>query len=250
MKIGFYGATGSNDFGDWAMMVHNIKQILTINKDITIYLFTPDKYTTLKNLVNNLDFKTIDKNIIIKDEIAWSYSHLKLKGLKALCYFRIYNYYKRIFKNVVNENYRDIDRSFINTVKELDAFVFNGGGYIQYNWSYNNYLFLLTCIISKRNNVPVFFLGNSFGPMRNYKKYLELGLPYINSVIVRDGTKYSAQLLKDCGYNNYICGTDDLLFVNDYYDLKQVYHNYIIIEVMLYINMKGKKYLLEKFYMS
>ena len=27
MRIGFYGATGSNDFGDYAMMIHNIQYI-------------------------------------------------------------------------------------------------------------------------------------------------------------------------------------------------------------------------------
>ena len=43
MKIGFYGATGSNDFGDWAMMVHNINQILLRRKDAKVYIISPNK---------------------------------------------------------------------------------------------------------------------------------------------------------------------------------------------------------------
>lgn len=54
MKIGFYGATGSYDFGDYAMMVHNIQDIIRIKDNVEFYIITPNKYITLQNCIDNL----------------------------------------------------------------------------------------------------------------------------------------------------------------------------------------------------
>lgn len=54
MKIGLYGATGSRDFGDYAMMIHNIQDIWNFDEDIEFFIITPDKYVTLQNLIDNL----------------------------------------------------------------------------------------------------------------------------------------------------------------------------------------------------
>lgn len=68
MKIGFYGATGSYDFGDYAMMVHNIQTILNRRPDTEIYIYTPDKYITLQMLVDNmLDFQQLRQIKIVQE---------------------------------------------------------------------------------------------------------------------------------------------------------------------------------------
>ena len=68
MKIGFYGATGSYDFGDYAMMVHNIQTILNRRPDTEIYVYTPDKYITLQMLADNLlDFHQLRQIKIVQE---------------------------------------------------------------------------------------------------------------------------------------------------------------------------------------
>ena len=249
MNIGLYGATGSNDFGDWAMMVHNINQILLRRKDAKVYIISPNKFNTLNILIHHFEKNTIWDCIRIIDEPKLTYSPEKMIGKKILKYLKVSNYKDKVFREVINENYSHISPGILKIIKSLDVLIYNGGGYIQYNWHDSNIIFLMTCVIAKQNGAKVAFLGNSFGPMLNYMKYLIKTLPYIDNIIVRDGNNYSAKLLDHLGYKKYICGCDDLLFVNDYYPVVECdYEKYIVIEIMNYINkaLKGEQYILKQ----
>lgn len=245
MNIGFYGATGSNDFGDYAMMVHNIQQILqysTNEKNIRIYVFTPNKYNTLNNLLHNLiNQKDLDRIEII-DEPSFRVNNYQ---------FYLEKLFNGVFdkRPITNKLFSKLEKNYSNNlisyefesiIKKLDVLIFNGGGYLQYSWKEKNINFCLACIAAKRNKVPVYFLGNSFGPMFKYDKYLKTALPYIDKVLVRDGTNYTAKYLTNNGFTDYVVGTDDLLFIGDTYNCPKLWDNYVIIEVMFFINKAQK----------
>lgn len=249
MKIGFYGATGSNDFGDYAMMIHNINRILSIDKNSDIYIFTPDKFCTLNNLIHNMDIDIVKNNLHIVDE----------PNLEGTSFTDRLNYlfFKTIhkdnllfsrFKSIEKKDYKYINKSFLDTVLNLDVLIFNGGGYLQESWREKNINFVVACLVAQQNNIPVYFLGNSIGPLDKYEEIVMNTMKKVDGIIVRDGNNYTAKLLDSYGQNKYTVASDDLLFVNDYYEYKQIYDNYVVIEVMFYITKakKGANYIIEE----
>ena len=248
-NIGFYGATGSNDFGDYAMMVHNILQIIHVEEEAHIYIFSPNKYNTLHNLCENMDWSTIKKHITIVDELRWSYKNKYLRFLeKVLRLKHIEVLQKRNFEKLLKGDLKQVPFDFIELIKNIDVLIFNGGGYVQHNWFDKNIIFLASCVIAKQHGVKVYFLGNSIGPMFKYNYYLEKTLPFIDKILLRDGVNYSKQVLDSYNFKNYIIGTDDLLFVNDYYDVKPELSEYVVIELMFYIQKakKGDRFILNE----
>ena len=241
MNIGFYGATGSNDFGDYAMMIHNINRILSVKESSKMYIFTPDKFCTLNNLINNIEIEKVKNNIHIIEEpkiegnslvqrISWMF--FKALHKDFLCFRR--------FKYISKNDYRYINKSFLDILDKLDVVIFNGGGYLQESWRDKNVNFAIACLVAYQKNIPVYFLGNSIGPLNQYEKLVMNSIKNVNGIIVRDGKNYTAKLLNSYACNNYIVATDDLLFVNDYYDCCKKYDNYIIIEIMFYITRAKK----------
>lgn len=255
MKIGFYGATGSSDFGDYAMMIHNIQEMLLKRNDCEFYIFTPDKYLTLQNMVNNLiDIKNIYKMHVVQEP---RFSESKID--------KIYNYIGRITGNekIIKRKRKSIENKYrkfvcgdehliceevLDTIMNIDVFVFNGGGYLQRGWAESNYSFSMAAILAHRYGKEVYFLGNSIGPMGKYEMVLSDMLPCVKQLMVRDGKDYSVKVLEKHGFLDYINGPDDLSFVNDNYESEPIYSNYVLIEVMILIcnAQNGEDYVLNQ----
>ena len=241
MKIGFYGATGSMDFGDYAMMIHNIQELWSYDSTLEFYIFTPNKYNTLSNFVNNILDSTKLKQIHCVAEPSFRLN-LKERILDKI----IYKVFK---KNVILEwKYKKFQKGNINVVNEefktsmqkIDLLLFNGGGYLQHSWNISNYYFCMAIDYAKNIDKTVYFLGNSIWCLKGYEKIVKNYISKVDKILIRDGENYTKRFLDDCGVHNYLNGPDDLTFVNDMYHYKIQYKNFIAMEIMAWIN-KAKK---------
>lgn len=247
--IGLYGATGSSDFGDYAMMVHNIQEILSMSDELKMIVFTPDKAMTVQNLKDNLLNPDMMERIKVADEPkinrlfiekAFDFIFNKCFGRKPV--------YESKYKKIINGKLDCLGSEFQENVNELDIMIFNGGGYFQHSWQYCNNIFAVQIAAASHCGKPVYMLGNSIGPMQKWEHCIKDVLPYISEIMIRDGEKYTAKLLSGMNYRNYFCGPDDLFFVNDCYDSKPMYENYVAIEIMAWIDKasRGGEYVIER----
>lgn len=69
-----------------------------------------------------------------------------------------------------------------------------------------------------------------------YNNLIKDNIQYVDKLMIRDGHLYTEKLLKEYNYYNYINGPDDLMFNGESYDLPKIYDNYVVIEVMAWIN--------------
>lgn len=256
MKIAFYGATGSNDFGDYAMVVHNIQCIANACNDAEFYIITPDKYITLKYLYENILDRNLLKRIeLVCEPVVYNTVDLFIDKLFGR-YLNRYYYSNKVFNEVINKNYNHINWEFLNYIKKADILVYNGGGYLQHSWKEKNIVFSIAYVIAAQMNKKVYFLGNSIGPLFSYDKYIKRSIHYISKILVRDGKNYTAKLLDRYKFKNYVCGPDDLMFACEkYQNLYNLFleklsnkksNGYIIVEVMAWIEKsnKGTEYIL------
>lgn len=257
MKIAFYGATGSNDFGDYAMVVHNIQCIANSCNDTEFYIITPDKYITLKYLYENILDKNLLKRIeLVSEPIVYSPINLIIDRYSEKYLNRFY-YSNKVFNEVLNKNYNHINYDFLNYIQKSDILVYNGGGYLQHSWKEKNIVFSVAYVIAAQMNKKVYFLGNSIGPLLSYDKYINQTIHFISKILVRDGGNYTAKLLDRYGFRNYVCGPDDLMFAcKKYQNCDKLFleklknknsDGYIIIEVMSWIEKsnKGTEYIIK-----
>lgn len=256
MKIAFYGATGSNDFGDYAMVVHNIQCIANACNDAEFFIITPDKYITLKYLYENILDRNLLKRIeLVSEPVIYNTVNLVIDKLSGR-YLNRYYFSNKVFKEVINKKYNHINCEFLNCIQKADVLVYNGGGYLQHSWKEKNIVFSIAYVIAAQMNKKVYFLGNSIGPLLSYDKYIKQSIHYISKILVRDGKNYTAKLLDRYGFKNYVCGPDDLMFACEKYEnsnktlLEKLQNKksngYIIIEIMSWIEKsnKGTEYIL------
>ena len=249
MKIGFYGATGSWDFGDYAMMVHNIQEIWKLADDSEFYVFTPDKYITLQVLVDNLiDIKKINKIHVVNEPRFLMSKIAKVADRVSFRLFKYHFIYAEEYEAFCKGDDISLPDDFKETINNIDILLFNGGGYLQHSWNISNFIFATAIKYARSCGKPVFFLGNSIGPMKSYDSVIRGIVHDISRIMIRDGNNYTKKLLDKYGYNNYINGPDDLTFVNDVYQCESQYQNYVIVEVMMWIDCakRGRQYILEE----
>ena len=241
MKIGFYGATGSWDFGDYAMMVHNIQEIWNLVEDSEFYIFSPDKYITLQALTDNLLDITKIRKIHVVEEPKFALGRAEKLIDKAEYKFLKNHYlYAGKYRAFCGGDMSLLPQEFVEAVGQIDILLFNGGGYLQHSWHVSNYIFATAIRYAHSKGKPVYFLGNSVGPMKQYDQVIRDSIQYVDRMMVRDGHHYTNKLLRVYGYDRFINGPDDLTFVNDVYDCVSPYSDYIVIEVMTWIDKAGK----------
>lgn len=249
MKIGFYGATGSYDFGDYAMMVHNIQTILNRRPDTEIYIYTPDKYITLQMLVDNmLDFQQLRQIKIVQEPtvLLGRYQRLVDKIEDKLVHKRHFFYSK--YNNIKVGGEAFVNHDFMAAIKECDFLLFNGGGFLQHSWDYRNMNFAMAVMIAGSYGKSVYFLSNSVGPMQKWDFCVRDLLPFVQKMMIRDGYRYTQKYLESLRFDRFMHGPDDLFFVNDEYPTEQKYENYVVIEVMTWLGRasKGETYVLNQ----
>lgn len=236
MKIGFYGATGSNDFGDYAMMVHNLQYIWQLNPCVDFDIYTPNKYNTFKNLYDNLIEQSnlskiciVNEPLLIHSEKAHLFNMIfkKITKRELLSFFR--------FKQLQKGKISILNPDFLKSISSVDVLLFNGGGFLQHSWGQSNLSFLAAIVAAKYYNKPVYFLGCSLGPMGVYDNCLCSTIKLVDKILLRDGRNYTRKRIEKYGYKDYINASDDLLSVSEFYNLTKEYDNYIVIEVMCWI---------------
>lgn len=248
MNIGIFGATGSYDFGDFAMMVHNIQELYALDSEHKFTIYTLSKEITYDNIERNISdegllkrIKVIDDNFINEKDMSYSllskvyrklYRILKKRDVRENIYE---NLYKNTCKNDYGEDYGD---EFIHSLMDVDLCLFNGGGYLQNSWQYHNIRFMAEIQLAKKLNKPVIFMSNSVGPMARYDRYTRETLPLVDYMMVRDGKEFSWRLLEDYGVTKKINGPDDLFDACAKYSKNNSTYEdqYVIIEIMAWIN--------------
>lgn len=236
MRYGLYGATGSPDFGDWAMMVLNTRRLLLLGEESEVAVYTQDCQLTRRYLIDNigdldlLERVSVEKEpSLVRDRTALFLDRVtgKVAGLRPIEEHR--------FHALLAGNLGVLPESFIESLRGLDVLVFSGGGYLQHGWGHKNLQFMAAfwaagSILSK----PVYFLGCSIGPMGRYEHYIRDTIDSVTGIMIRDGIGRTSALLDDCGYDRYLCGPDDLLFACDKSLAPYCSQPYAVIEIMVW----------------
>ena len=243
MNIGIFGATGSYDFGDYAMMIHNIQELYALDQEHIFTIYTLSKEITYENLEQNIKDKRLLKRINVVEDSFINENNISYDFL-AKVYRKMYRilkkrdirekFYENLYKNTCINDYGD---EFTNSLKDVDLCLFNGGGYLQNSWQYHNIRFMAEIQLAKKMNKPVIFMSNSVGPMAKYDRYTRETLPLADYIMIRDGKKFSWKLLNDYGVTKKINGPDDLFDACDKYS-KNTYaseEEYVMIEIMAWI---------------
>ena len=171
MNIGIFGATGSYDFGDYAMMIHNIKELYALDQEHTFTIYTLSKEITCNNIEQNIKDEGLLKRIKVVDDNFINENNLSYDFLSKV-YRKIYRiikkrdirekFYENLYKNTCKDDFGD---EFIDSLNAVDLCLFNGGGYLQNSWQYHNIRFMAEIQLAKKMNKPVIFMSNSVGPM-------------------------------------------------------------------------------------
>lgn len=190
--IGVYGAVGTYDFGDNAMMIRNINNLFSSNKNSEYIIFTPDIKATEYHCnlyINQLDLL---HNIYIVDDGIKKMNPIDIEehGIKVRVFDSDELNQQRL-DNIIelwNKTYIGdltiVDCNLIQHLKKLDLLIFNGGGYIQNGWGDRVIYFMSYINIAHSLGIPIYFLGNSFGPLHdNYLKYLSKSLLFCNKIM-------------------------------------------------------------------
>ncbi len=219
--IGIYGAVGTYDFGDNAMMIKNIENIYNKNSDTKFVIFTPDiKVTRYHCEMYIKDISLLNRIKIVDDGIHFMNPiEIEEHGIKVPVFdsedlnIQRFNNIKDLWESSFNGDISHLDYDLRNSIKELDVLVFNGGGYIYDGWGDRVVYFMTYVNIAHAMGIPVVFLGNSFGPLcKEYKYYVSKSLSLCKSIKVRDGLNYSYRFLTEENLDNIVVGADDLIF--------------------------------------
>lgn len=246
MNIGIFGATGSYDFGDYAMMIHNIQELYALDQEHIFTIYTLSKEITYENIEQNIKdirllkrIKVVEDSFIDENNISYDFLSKVYRKMYRILKKRDIRekFYENLYKNTCKNDYGDYGDEFTNSLKDVDLCLFNGGGYLQNSWQFHNIRFMAEIQLAKKMNKPVIFMSNSVGPMARYDRYTRETLPLADYIMIRDGKKFSWKLLNDYGVTKKINGPDDLFDACDRYS-KNTYANeeeYVMIEIMAWI---------------
>jgi len=234
--LGIFGATGCHNFGDYAMLINDIRTFYSINKNIKIKIFSYKVDNTRCNINNNLSDITDQLDIEVVPDLTDS--------SVDQCEF------EKIWQETYNGDLSKVNSTFIKNINECDKIIFMGGGYINNNWRCKNITFMIAINCAKILGKSVYFLANTIGPLdEKYKNIVGESLQFVESIMIRDNSIFSEKILNDIGYKNIIKGPDDFFFVQPKY-YNNIYNksNYIVIELMLLIrrSKKGALYVLDE----
>lgn len=257
MNIGIFGATGSYDFGDYAMMIHNIQELYALDPKHTFTIFTLSKEVTNDNLEENIidedlleRIRVVDDNLI-DNNISYNFGPKVYRKIYRILKKRDIreSYYEELYKNICENDYGNIGNEFLNTLMDVDLCIFNGGGYLQNSWQYHNIRFMAEIQLAKKIDKPVVFMSNSVGPMARYDRYTRETLPLVDYIMIRDGKQFSWKLMDDYCVTKKINGPDDLFDACDKYCENKLSSKdkYLMIEIMAWINRapQGEKYVIK-----
>lgn len=164
MKIGFTGATGCVDFGDYAMLANNIHQILELSPSAEFCVFTYNHANTQAALSANGVLKHCS---IVEDVLAVmgeAYGNVPNSALKKENITAINQKWKSLFYACVDRNIPTELSSLLSALESCDVLLFNGGGYLNKNWLFRVYAFLVIILLARHVGTRVVMLPQTYGP--------------------------------------------------------------------------------------
>lgn len=194
MKIGFVGPYCTANFGDWAMLINNMKDLG--DNEYTIFTYNahfPHRsvYRYYDNKIKLIEVKLFDKTYDIS------------LANPQECLLSI-------------QNYEEIE----NTVKNQDIIIVSGGGWINDNWCgriQHYYKVMAPVLIASKTSIPIKFMAQGIGPINNGKNLLQSFFDRLNNdafVAVRDLYE-SPHYLREVSTLDYMYVPDDISVLND-----------------------------------
>ena len=178
-RLGIYGATGSYDFGDYAMLINNIQDLFALEKNLTIVVFTPNVICTQKILEANLDENIISKIDVVYDgsNIFKSFWLRKILRICRKASFDLENmFFQYVWRKSLNGNSGIVNfllpQRLNDAIQSIDILLFNGGGYLQNGWGNYNIYFAHIINLAYLYKKKIFFMANSIGPLNEQYRYI------------------------------------------------------------------------------
>jgi polysaccharide pyruvyl transferase WcaK-like protein len=214
MKIGITGATGCVDFGDYAMLVNNMHHIHGDNDAVEFVVFTYNQGNARSAIEENYS----SKNYTLCDDplalMGTAYGNLPNSEIDDEARVMYTEKWESLFQSYVRgENVEQL-AALTKQIRECDVLVFNGGGYLNKNWLFRIYAFLLMIVIAKREKVKVVMFPQTYGPFDDASlKSIKEVFPLVDRFYCRDRI-YSKQVLLSLGVDeSKIRDTMDDLFL-------------------------------------
>ena len=201
MKIGLTGPFCTANFGDWAMLVNNIYDFGLENEFIVFTYSDSFPHSVLNHyfkdcIIRIIEVKTIDDS-------------------KALGTLTPIDLLTAIMNK--EELFQIIDR--------LDVLVVNGGGWIDDNWCMRTTKFFKVfapIIIATQLNIPVRFMAQGVGPIKDMEDTFRLFLNYMsNDTVFALRDKYCSPVF----LSNVLCNRYSIRYLPD--DLAFIHHSLI-----------------------
>ena len=157
MKIGFTGPYCTANFGDWAMLVNNIFDF-GIENEYTVFTYSNSfPHNAIKHYFSDCNVSLLE--VLLKDDIQHIETPTPLDLLEAI------------------SNMEELYCS----VKQLDVLVVSGGGWIDDVWCKRTAKFFKVftpIIIATQLGIPIRFMAQGIGPVKELEDTLRLFLNY------------------------------------------------------------------------
>lgn len=199
MKIGFTGATGCVDFGDYAMLVNNINHLVDRAPAIEFVIFTYNKANTLAALSgNNVDanYEVFGDALSVMGE---AYGNVPNSVLNQDDIASIFEKWQHLFDLCLQGDIPNALKPLAEKLSECDVLVFNGGGYLNKNWLFRVHAFLVIISIAHKVGVPVLMMSQTYGPFDEATlSDVSAAFKHVRKFFCRDRI-YSKNTLKSLG---------------------------------------------------
>lgn len=223
--IGVLGAIGYDDYGDDALLLCNVDELLKRDYNIIIFSYNTAKTTNLllsngflpPNACSERIRVVMDLNAYI-DKVKWiRYLNVALNlgvdAIKTLYYQYLHNVLLRSMTDhyAVDSELQD----FMRNVSKCSLILNMGGGYMNQYHGANIYSSIITQSIAKKMGEPIVAYGQTFGPLDAIQKYfVGKGIQNIDHISVRDIGRSKKRLI-ELGFpeSRISEGPDDAIFL-------------------------------------
>lgn len=240
--IGILGAIGYDDYGDDALLLCNVEELLMRNYKIIIFSYNPTKTISFLISMGILPLNALSERIeVVSDLNKYADEKKWLKYLNFCLNFKIdaiktiyYQYLLlKLFKSIPTLQSDDSSLSeFIRNVSKCSCILNIGGGYLNHYHGAKIYSHILTHCVADKMGKKVVAYGQTIGPFNRIQKYLiKKHIKKIHHISVRDIGRSRSRLIEVGFPENRISeGPDDAIFMNwqnqDY--LKQFEGKFIV----------------------
>lgn len=225
-KIGILGAIGYDDFGDDALLLCNIEELLKRDYNIVVFSNNIPKTTNLLISHGFLPLNACSDRVeIVNDLNAYVNQKNWLRYLNILINFgndeiiTIYYqflHYKLCRSQNTNSSSDPALFNFIKNVKKCSLILNMGGGYMNYYHRSKIYSYIVAQSLAYNMGKKVIAYGQTFGPLSKIQKYLiKRHIQKIHHITVRDKNRSKPRLI-ELGFPEHRIseGPDDAIFLD------------------------------------